>query len=71
VVLAAGDGAYVAGGLPVTYEASAGEPSAFLHFLLVRSADAELPEAAGAEVSEVYTAAEPLPGLSAGPYAFD
>lgn len=70
-VLSAGGGAYLPGGVPVLFAASAGEPSVFLHFLLVPSADAELPEASGAEVSEVFTGVEPLPGLSAGPYAFD
>jgi quercetin dioxygenase-like cupin family protein len=70
-VLSAGEGAYVDGGLPATFEAAAGEASVFLYFLLVAAADAELPDGSGAEVSEIFTGAEPLPGLSDGPYTFD
>jgi mannose-6-phosphate isomerase-like protein (cupin superfamily) len=69
--LSAGQGTYVAGGMPVTFVAAAGEASVFLHFLLAPHGGAELPATSGAEVSEVFTGAEPLPGLSGGAYAFD
>ena len=57
--------------MPATFEASAGEASVFLHFLLTPTAGAELPATSGAEVSEVFTGAEPLPGLADGAYDFD
>jgi quercetin dioxygenase-like cupin family protein len=70
-VLSPGQGTYVDGGVPATFEASAGEASVFLHFLLVPSADADLPQASGADLSEVFFGREPLPGLADGPYTFD
>jgi hypothetical protein len=66
-VLSPGQGTYVDGGVPATFEASAGEASVFLHFLLVTSGDAELPLASGAELSELFYGSEPLPGLANGP----
>jgi len=70
-VLSPGQGTYVEGGVPATFEASASEASVFLHFLLVTRGDAELPLASGAELSELFYGSEPLPGLANGPYTFD
>jgi quercetin dioxygenase-like cupin family protein len=72
LVLSPGQGTYVDGGAPATFEASAGEASVFLHFLLAPGADVELTlDAGAAQVRERYLAPQPLPGLSEGAYAFD
>jgi mannose-6-phosphate isomerase-like protein (cupin superfamily) len=70
-LLSAGQGTYIDGGLPATFEAATGEASVFLHFILAPTADVDLPVNSGAEVSDVFSGAEPLPGLAIGPYAFD
>jgi quercetin dioxygenase-like cupin family protein len=71
-VLSPGRGTYVDGGVPATFEASAGEASVFLHFLLVPTADADLaPEGGAVEVIELYHSPQPLPGLVDGAYTFD
>jgi quercetin dioxygenase-like cupin family protein len=70
--LSPGQGTYVDGGALVTFEASAGEASVFLHFLLVSSAEAGLvPDAGAAEAIELYLSPQPLPGLVDGAHAFD
>ena len=53
----------------MSLKAGSGEPSTFLHFLLVPATDLNQPaEAAPAVVKEIYRTAEPIPDLKPGGY---
>lgn len=67
--LTAGAGQFIAGGEMASLKAGSGEPSIFLHFLLVPAADLNQPaEAAPARVKELYRTAAPIPDLKPGSY---
>ncbi len=68
-VLSGGEGLFIASGRMVLLKAGAGEPSIFLHFLLVPAADLDKPvETAPATVRELYRTAAPIPDLKPGSY---
>ena len=61
------EGLYIASGQEALLEAGAGEPSIFLHFLLVRGADLDAPVAtAPARVTELYRTADAIRDLKPG-----
>lgn len=63
----AGEGLYIASGRTALLQAGAGEPSIFLHFLLVRAADLNRPVAtARARVTELYRTEDAIPDLKPG-----
>ena len=65
----ASEGLFIASGTQVSLKAGSGEPSTFLHFLLVPATDLNQPaEAAPAVVKEIYRTAEPIPDLKPGSY---
>ncbi len=67
--LSGGDGLFIASGRMVLLKAGAGEPSIFLHFLLVPAANVDQPvETAPATVRELYRTAAPIPDLKPGSY---
>lgn len=67
--ISAGEGLFIASGRVTALQAGTGEPSIFLHFLLVRAADLDRPVAtAPALVTELYRTAAPIPELKPGTY---
>ena len=67
--LSGGEALFIASGRMVLLKAGAGEPSNFLHFLLVPAADLDKPvETAPATVRELYRTAAPIPDLKPGSY---
>jgi len=65
----ASEGLFIASGTQVSLKAGSGEPSTFLHFLLVPATDLNQPaEAAPAVVKEIYRTAESIPDLKPGNY---
>jgi quercetin dioxygenase-like cupin family protein len=64
-----GEGLFIASGKQVSLKAVGGEPSTFLHFLLVSATDLNRPaEAAPAVVKEIYRTVAPIPDLKPGSY---
>ena len=67
--IGAGEGLVIASGKQVSLKAGSGEPSTFLHFLLVSATHLNQPaEAAPAVVKEIYRTAAPIPDLKPGSY---
>ena len=67
--LSAGEGLFIAGGMPAALKAGSGGPSTFLHFFLVRTSDLDRPAETGpAAVRELYRTAAPIPNLKPGGY---
>jgi quercetin dioxygenase-like cupin family protein len=68
-MLNAGEGLFIAGGMPAALTAGSGRPSTFLHFSLVPAVDLDRPaETAPAATRELYRTAIPIPGLKPGSY---
>ena len=66
-----GEAAFVVAGKSATLKAVGTAPATFLHFLLLRSADLNLPVGgAPAVVTKLYQNRDPIPGLKPGPYEF-
>jgi quercetin dioxygenase-like cupin family protein len=64
-----GEGLFIASGKQASLKAVSGEPSTFLHFLLVSATDLNQPaEAAPAGVKEIYRTVTPIPDLKPGSY---
>ena len=67
--IGAGEGLVIASGKQVSLKAVGGEPSTFLHFLIVSATDLNQPaEAAPAVVKEIYRTVAPIPDLKPGSY---
>jgi quercetin dioxygenase-like cupin family protein len=67
--LHAGEGLFLPAGKTAALTAGSGEPSTFLHYLLVAEADRDrTAETAPANVTELYRTAAPIPDLRAGSY---
>ena len=70
--IGAGDGVFIAAGKVGALKAHGGEPSIFLHFLLVPAADLNQPiVAAPATVNDLYRTANAIPDLKPGAYALN
>jgi quercetin dioxygenase-like cupin family protein len=68
-ILSAGDGRFIAAGKTAALAAGTGEPSTFLHFVLVSTADLGRPaETPPAAVRELYRTVQPIPDLRPGSY---
>jgi quercetin dioxygenase-like cupin family protein len=68
-ILNAGEGLAIAAGDKAALTAGGGEPSTFLHFLILPAADLDRPvEMAHAAVRELYRTKTPLPDLQPGGY---
>ena len=64
-----GEGLFIASGRTAALQAGAGEPSIFIHFLLVVDTQLDRPVAtAPALATELYRTAAPIPGLKSGNY---